>query len=81
MKTFRRSVAVTIQLTEQQQRALDSSEGTPPKVIDPRTNTVYVLIPTTEYEMIREILEDERSRAATRATALRNAVGRINETS
>ena len=70
---------MTIQLTEQQQRALDSSDGTPPEVIDPRTNASYVLISTTEYETVREILEDERRQAAIRATALRNAVGRINE--
>jgi hypothetical protein len=70
---------VAIQLTEQQQQALDSAEGIPPEVIDPRTNASYVLIPTTEYEAVREILEDERRQAAIRAAALRNAVGRINE--
>lgn len=70
---------MAIQLTEQQQHALDSSNDTPTEVIDPRTNASYVLIPTTEYETVREILDDERRQAAIHAVALRNAAGRINE--
>lgn len=70
---------MAIQLTEQQQQALDQAEGIPPKIIDPRTNAAYVLIPASEYKAVREILEDERRQAAIRAAALRNAVGRINK--
>jgi hypothetical protein len=70
---------MTIQLTEQQQRALDSTEAAPPQVVDPRTNAAYVLIPADEYETVREILEDERRQRAIHAVALRNAVGRMNE--
>jgi hypothetical protein len=70
---------MTIQLTEQQQQVLDSSGGTPPQVVDPRTNEAYVLVPATEYEAVREVIEDERRQAALHSVALRNAVGRMNE--
>jgi hypothetical protein len=42
-------------------------------VLDPRTNQAYVLIPLTEYEAVREIVEEERRQKAIRAVALRNA--------
>ncbi len=68
-----------IRLTEQQQHALDSMDAEPPQVIDPRTNEAYVLIPLTEYETVREIVEDERRQKAIRAIALRNAGRRAGE--
>ena len=64
---------MAIQLTEQQQRALDSTDAEPPQVVDPRTDAAYVLIPLTEYEAVREIVEDERRQKAIREVALRNA--------
>ncbi len=70
---------MTIQLTEQQQRALDSAEAQPPQVVDPRTNAEYVLIPAGEYGAVREIVEDERRQRSIRAVALRNAAGRLGE--
>lgn len=68
-----------IRLTEQQQRALDSPDAQPPQVVDPRTNEAYVLIPLTEYETVREIVEDERRQRAIRDVALRNAGRRADE--
>jgi hypothetical protein len=68
-----------IQLTEQQQRALDTAGPTPPHVVDPRTNAEYVLVPSAEYESVREILEDERQQRAIRVVALKNAAGRLAE--
>lgn len=68
-----------IRLTEQQQQALDSTDAQPPQVIDPRTNQAYALIPLTEYEAVREIVEDERRQRAIRAVAIRNAGRRVNE--
>ena len=47
--------SMSIQLTPQQQKVLDSQEG-PPRVIDPRTNTSYILIREMDYESIRELL-------------------------
>lgn len=47
---------MAIRLTEQQQRALDSTDAQPPQVVDPRTNAAYALIPLTEYDAVREIV-------------------------
>jgi hypothetical protein len=68
-----------IRLTEQQQHALDAADAQPPQAIDPRTDTAYALIPLTEYEAVREIVEDERRQRAIRAVALRNAGRRVDE--
>jgi hypothetical protein len=65
---------MTIRLTEQQQRALDSKDADPPQVVDPRT-----LIPVTEYEAVREVVEDERRQRAIRAVGLRNAGRRADK--
>ena len=69
---------MAIRLTEQQQ-ALDTTDATPPQVVDPRTNAAYVLIPLIEYEAVREIVEDERQQRAIRAVGLRNAGRRAAE--
>jgi hypothetical protein len=70
---------MTIQLTPKQQQVLDSQEDSPPRVVDPRTNTSYILVREVDYESIREILEDERRQQAIHAVAVRNAAGRMNE--
>ena len=74
------NAGMDIRLTEQQQRALDSTDARPLHVVDPRTNEAYVLIPLTEYETVREIVDDERRQRAIRTIALRNAGLRANET-
>jgi len=68
-----------IRLTVQQQHALDSTDAQPPEVVDPRSNAAYVLIPLTDYQAVREIVEDERRQQAIRAVALRNAGRRLDE--
>jgi hypothetical protein len=68
-----------IQLTPQQQQALDTQVESPPRVIDPRTNVTYILVPEMDYETIRELLEDEHRQRAIHALALHNAAGRLNE--
>lgn len=68
---------MNIQLTPLQQQALDSTTDTPLCIVDPRTNTSYILVRATDYETIREILEDQRHQEAIHATALRNAAGRL----
>lgn len=70
---------MTIELTEKQQETLDSAGEVPPKVIDPRTRTAYVLIPARDYEFVREVLDDERKQRVIRQVALRNAIGRMDE--
>jgi hypothetical protein len=71
--------AMSIQLTPEQQQDLDSQVCDAPRVIDPRTNAAYVLVPEADYEVVREVLEDERRRQAIHGVALRNAVGRMDE--
>ncbi|MDX1999253.1 MAG: hypothetical protein SF066_16165 [Thermoanaerobaculia bacterium] len=66
------------QLTEQQQRTLDT-EAQPPRVVDPRHSEAYVLIPLAEYEAVQEILEDERRQRALASEGLRTAARRLLE--
>lgn len=70
---------MNIPLTPAQQQSLDTQTAGPPRVIDPRTNAVYVLIPEADYETVREVLADEEQRRAIHAIALRNAAGRVND--
>ena len=70
---------MNIELTPEQQHALDNLGGRPPRVVDPRTDTAYVLVPEREYEATRELLEDERREQAIHAVALRNAADRLDE--
>ena len=51
---------MSIELTEEQQRALDAENGTP-TVIDPRTKDAYVLVRREVYERLRAMLEDDFS--------------------
>lgn len=70
---------MTIELTEQQQRALDMPDGNAPRLVDPRTSAAYVLVPAGDYEKVRELLEEERRQRAIHAVALQNAAGRMGE--
>jgi PHD/YefM family antitoxin component YafN of YafNO toxin-antitoxin module len=68
-----------IELTPEQQAALDHEGRSPQRVVDPRTHTAYVLVPETEYEMMRELIEDDQREQAMHAVALRNAADRLDE--
>ena len=68
-----------IELTREQQRALDNQGKSPQRVVDPRTDTAYILVPEVEYATLRELLEDERREQIIHAVALRNAAGRMDE--
>lgn len=72
---------MTIQLTEQQQQALDAERTVPARVLDPRTNAAYFLVPEKEYAALREALEEERRQQIIHAIGLRNAAGRMEENS
>jgi hypothetical protein len=43
-----------IELTEQQIRALEHPEATPPRVVNPRTKETYVLLRVEEYDRLKE---------------------------
>ena len=67
---------MSIQPTPQQQQALDMQESSLPRVVDPRTNTAYILVPEADYEAMLEVLEEER-RQEIHEVALRNAASRM----
>jgi hypothetical protein len=71
--------ATTIQSTEQQQQAPDAEQTALPRVVDPRTNRRYVLVPEGDYEAIREAPEEERRQQAIRGAGLWNAAGRMED--
>jgi hypothetical protein len=67
-----------IELTTQQQTVLDGTSEAPVRVIDPRSNTAYVLLPLADYVTLRDLSEELRVQAAIEDVALRNAVGRMD---
>jgi hypothetical protein len=70
---------MTIELTPQQLQVLDGGEPGIPRIVDPRNNASYVLVSETEYETVRDVLEDERRQRGIRRVALRNAIGRMDD--
>lgn len=50
-----------IDLTEQQQQALDNRQEQPACIRDPRTNQTYVLLPSAVYERLKGLLENDSS--------------------
>jgi hypothetical protein len=70
---------MSIELTPQQQEALDAAPGRPVSFIDPRTKATYVLVPTQEYEDLRETFQDEKVQSGVRRSALHNAIGRQDD--
>jgi hypothetical protein len=46
--------AVMIELTEQQIQELEKLEATPPRVVNPRTKEMFVLLRIEEYERLKE---------------------------
>ena len=70
---------MNIELTQEQQKALDHHGRSPQRVVDPRTHTAYVLVPEDEYAMMRELLEDEQREQAIHVVSLRNAGDRLDE--
>ncbi|MEX2168678.1 MAG: hypothetical protein WD851_05180 [Pirellulales bacterium] len=68
---------MTLQLTSQQQQAIDSQHGEPLILVDPRTNASYYLVSSTDYESIQELLEEDRAQKAIRAVGLQNAGRRL----
>jgi PHD/YefM family antitoxin component YafN of YafNO toxin-antitoxin module len=70
---------MSISLSPEQQQALDQSAGHLLYVTDSRTSAAYVLIPASQYESVREALEDDRVQKAVRSAGMRNAVSRAGE--
>lgn len=51
--------AIMIELTEQQVRALEHPEVVPPRVLNPRTNEMFVLLRVEEFQRLNEIIYDD----------------------
>lgn len=68
---------MNVELTEQQQQALDAQDELLPRLIDPRSNAAYYLVAAWDYEAIRELLDEARRQRAIHAAGLRNAAGRM----
>jgi hypothetical protein len=49
----------TIELTEDQRRALREGEGSPPVVVDPETQVSYVLVRKDLYDRLHGLLEED----------------------
>jgi hypothetical protein len=54
---------MTIELTEQQRRALAEAGDTPPTVTDPETATEYVLVRADVYAKLRAVVDGMTKRA------------------
>jgi hypothetical protein len=50
---------MTLQLTEEQVRAVAAHSHEPVRLIDPNTNESFVLLRGEDYERIRSLLEDD----------------------
>ena len=70
---------MSIQLAPHQQQSLDADRDRPTRAIDPRTNAAYVLVPEADYEVVRELLQEEQRQRALHEIGLRNAAGRMDE--
>jgi hypothetical protein len=46
--------AVMLELTEQQMQALENPEATPPRLVNPQTKEIFVLLRVDEYERLKE---------------------------
>jgi hypothetical protein len=51
---------MSLELSNDLRQAVDT-EGTPLKIVDPRTGNVYVLINQTVFERVQSLLSDDQS--------------------
>ncbi len=58
-----------IELTQQQQQALDAGPE-PPRLIDPRTNKTYVLVGADAYERVKGLLVEDDGPSMRQVAAL-----------
>ena len=50
---------MSLELTEQQQQALESQTESVPRIVNPRTKQTYVLVREDLYERVKELVEGE----------------------
>ena len=78
-RRYNRGMEVTMTITPEQKRAVEQAGGEPVELTDPNTNTAYYLIRADVFRELRDVLEDERQRAAIARKAKRNAASRMDE--
>ncbi len=61
-------------LTAEQQQVLDAAGDAPPRVVDPRTNQVYVLISMGTYEKVKASFEADSDLSDTYAAQRESAM-------
>jgi PHD/YefM family antitoxin component YafN of YafNO toxin-antitoxin module len=66
-------------ITPEQRQEIEKAGEQPVVLTDPNTNSAYYLIRAELYHEIREVLEEERQRAAIAKKARKNAASRIDE--
>lgn len=49
-----------IELTDEQVRAMENPDATPPRLVNPRTKETFVLLPADEYTRLRDAEYDDR---------------------
>ncbi len=57
-----------IELTTQQEKALEDRQEFPPRIVNPRTKETFVLLPMELYDRVRAQLEEEDEILAVRET-------------
>ena len=50
---------IVIELTDQQAQALESTDSTPPRVTNPRTQETFVLLRVDDYERLTQLDYDD----------------------
>jgi hypothetical protein len=50
---------MTVELTEEQRRALARESPSPLRLVDPVSKTTYVLLPADVYEQLQSLLEED----------------------
>jgi DTW domain-containing protein YfiP len=66
-----------IELTEQQQRELDAAPRLS-RILDPRTNQAYILVPAEQYERLKDLLNSGPLTADERKVILQGVWQRAN---
>ena len=67
-------IAVMTELTQELQQSLDAQRERPPRLLDPRTSEVYVLIAADQYDRVRSLLEPSEGLDDTYAAQMESAM-------
>ncbi len=70
---------MTFQLTESQQQAVDSCGEKHVRAVDARNNSIYVLIPESDFRRIQEMLDEDARNVEIYKMAKVNAQTKIEE--